>query len=170
MDDDFDIDDDVLAAVGEQADRDIEAKKPQTQHLLCLKAEFGHSAFRPNQWEIIRSIIMEKRDNCVIMPTGYGKSLCFQFPSVFANGITVVVSPLISLMQDQVLSLGVANIPACFLGSAQKQRIEQNVIDGEFRLVYASPEYITAHCGQYLLEQIGHRLTLIAIDEGLLLA
>lgn len=169
MDDDLDIDDDMLITAVENADRFIEATNPQTDHLLCLKAEFGHNAFRPKQWDIIRSVLIAKRDNCVVMPTGYGKSLCFQFPSVFTNGVTIVVSPLISLMQDQVLSLNVANIPACLLGSAQKQRdIEDHVINGEFRLVYASPEYLVGECGHSLLNKLAdkNKLTLIAVDEA----
>eukprot|EP00058_Branchiostoma_floridae_P010770 XP_002596258.1 hypothetical protein BRAFLDRAFT_65989 [Branchiostoma floridae] len=76
------------------------------------------------QWKIVRSILKERRDNCCIMATGYGKSLCYQFPSVYTGGTTVVISPLISLMEDQVLGLKVANIPACFLGSAQKDKAD----------------------------------------------
>lgn len=164
---DADLDDDVLAAAVDDADRHLEATKPRQEHLQCLKTTFGHSAFRPMQWEIIRAIIEDRRDVCVVMPTGYGKSLCFQFPSVFTNGITLVVSPLISLMQDQVLSLEVANIPACFLGSAQRNRnIETEVLSGDFRLVYVSPEYITGDRGKDLLRQLEKSITLIAIDEA----
>lgn len=81
--------------------------QPQKKHFEVLKKCFGHTDFRPLQWKIISSIIYEKKDNCAIMTTGYGKSLCFQFPAVFTKGITLVISPLISLMQDQVLSLTV---------------------------------------------------------------
>lgn len=165
MDDDFDFDEEVLVAAASQVDRQLEATKPSPQHLQCLKSNFGHSEFRPKQWDIIRSIIEEKRDNCVIMPTGYGKSLTFQFPAVYTNGITLVVSPLISLMQDQVNALSVANIPACFLGSAQTDRNTlSQVIAGEFRMVYVSPEYLSGDGGKYLLEKLEKKLTLIAID------
>lgn len=75
-----------------------------------LSQSFGHKNFRTLQWKIIRSIIIEKKDVCAIMATGYGKSLCYQFPSVFCGGVTLVVSPLISLMEDQVLSLKVKYI------------------------------------------------------------
>lgn len=163
MDDDFD--DDLLFEVANQADQYIDAAKPKLKHTICLQTKFGHNEFRPRQWDIIRSIIEEKRDNCVIMPTGYGKSLLFQYPAVFTNGITLVVSPLISLMQDQVRSLSVANIPACFLGSAQTQRdMDTRVLAGEFRLVYASPEYLTNSTNW--LKSLEPRLTLIAIDEA----
>lgn len=91
----------------------------------------------------------------------------FQFPSVFTNGITIVVSPLISLMQDQVFALSMANIPACFLGSAQTDRtIEERIKAGEFRLVYASPEYLNGILGRELIREMSNRLTLIAIDEA----
>lgn len=165
MDEDFDFDEEILAAAVSQVDRQLEATKPSPKHLQCLQTNFGHNGFRPKQWDIIRSIIEEKRDNCVIMPTGYGKSLCFQFPAVYTGGITLVVSPLISLMQDQVSALSVANIPACFLGSAQTDRsIVQQVTDGDFRMVYASPEYVNGDFGQQLLKKLESRLTLVAID------
>lgn len=163
MDDDFD--EKFLLEAANQADQYLDATKPKLKHTICLQTKFGHNEFRPRQWDIIRSIIEDKRDNCVIMPTGYGKSLLFQYPAVFTNGITLVVSPLISLMQDQVRSLSVANISACFLGSAQTQRdMDARVLAGEFRLVYASPEYlINATNWLKLLES---QLTLIAIDEA----
>lgn len=140
---------------------------PPDIYLDCLKKQFGHKQFRGKQWEVIRSIIEDKRDNCVVMPTGHGKSLCFQFPSVFKNGITIVVSPLISLMQDQVSSLNVANIPACFLGSAQSDRnITDKILNDTYRMVYASPEYICGEQGVRLIQQLLTKLTLFAIDEA----
>lgn len=161
----MDFDEAMLMEAASQVDRHIEATKPRPEHLQCLKTHFGHSEFRPKQWDIIRSIIEDKRDNCVIMPTGYGKSLCFQFPAVYSHGITLVVSPLISLMQDQVNALSVANIPACYLGSAQSDRnIESQVIAGDFRMVYASPEYLNGDRGQNLLRKLELKLTLVAID------
>lgn len=161
---DFDHDD-ILMEIANQVDRQLEAKRPSAQQLQCLQTHFGHSAFRPNQWEIIRSIVEEKRDTCVIMPTGFGKSLCFQYPSVYTGGITFVVSPLISLMQDQVNALNVANVPACFLGSAQMDRnITNQVIAGDFRLVYVSPEYLNGDMGKWLLRKLESKVTLIAID------
>lgn len=167
MDDDFSIDENLLLEAAENADRYIEHTKPQPKHLECLNAQFGHNQFRPKQWDIIRSIIEDKRDNCVVMPTGHGKSLCFQYPSVYTNGITLVVSPLISLMQDQVFALSVANITATFVGSAQTDRtIEQRIVNGEFRLVYASPEYLSGANGQELVRRLNGKLTLIAVDEA----
>lgn len=165
MDDDMDFDDDMLIAAASEVDRQLEAAKPSPQQMQCLQTNFGHSEFRPKQWDIIRSLIVEKRDNCVIMPTGYGKSLCFQYPAVYTDGITLVVSPLISLMQDQVNALSVANISACFLGSAQTDRnVISQAIAGEYRLVYASPEYLNGEAGQWLLKKLESKLTLIAID------
>lgn len=79
----------------------------EQRHLKVLSDCFGHNKFRTLQWKIIRSIIIEKKDVCAVMATGYGKSLCYQFPSVYSGGVTLVISPLISLMEDQVLSLKV---------------------------------------------------------------
>lgn len=163
MDDDFD--DNLLLEAAMGADEYLNVSQPKPEHLECLRTKFGHNEFRPRQWDIVRSIIEDKRDNCVIMPTGYGKSLLFQYPAVFTNGITLVVSPLISLMQDQVRSLSVANIPACFLGSAQTDRsTDARALAGEFRLVYASPEYITNATNW--LKSLEKMLTLVAIDEA----
>lgn len=139
---------------------------PQKIHLDCLRRFFGHPAFRPTQWQVIRSVMEDRRDNCVIMATGYGKSLCYQFPAVYLCGITVVISPLISLMQDQVLSLNIANISACLLGTAQSNKnIESEILNNDYRVVYMSPEYISVG-GLELLRRMGTTITLIAIDEA----
>uniref|UniRef100_A0A1B6D7V2 ATP-dependent DNA helicase n=3 Tax=Clastoptera arizonana TaxID=38151 RepID=A0A1B6D7V2_9HEMI len=143
---------------------------PRQDHIDILKKYFGHSQFRPMQWKIIYSIIEERRDNCVIMATGYGKSLCYQYPAVFCSGLAVVVSPLISLMQDQVLSLQVANIPACFLGSAQtaKSTVLNKILNGEYRVVYLTPEWCSTDFGKDILTRISKTLllNLVAIDEA----
>lgn len=137
------------------------------KYLKCLEREFGHTAFRGIQWTIIRSILEEKRDNCAIMATGYGKSLTYQFPAVFLNKVAVVISPLISLMEDQVAALNLTRERACLLGSAQKNRnTESRVLNLEYNLVYATPEYITGDCGQKLLRDLGNNLILLAIDEA----
>lgn len=178
VDDDIvldDVDADLLAVMEDlerasahtasQPSPAAECVVPSPIHLDCLKQQFGHTTFRPFQWTIIRSILEDRRDNCIVMATGYGKSLCFQFPSVFQQGITLVVSPLISLMQDQVLSLNVCNIPACLLGTAQTDyTILSRVKAGEFRLVYVCPEYITSNLE--LLNELADKLTLVAIDEA----
>lgn len=101
------------------------------------------------------------------MATGYGKSLCFQFPPVFAKGISLIIAPLISLMQDQVNSLNLVNIPACLLGSAQSNKsIENEILNGQYRIVYASPEYLAGSYGSSLVGRLKDKLTLIAVDEG----
>lgn len=162
-----DLSDDYLEEIAAQAENEFIANNPKSEHLMCLSNFFGHQQFRPNQWQIIRSLMEEKKDNCVIMPTGYGKSLLFQFAAVYQQKIALVVSPLISLMQEQVMSLSVANIPACFLGSAQKNRnIFSEIKNGSYRVVYASPEYLSSDIGQDLVKQICKNLTVIAIDEA----
>ncbi|XP_023229321.1 Werner syndrome ATP-dependent helicase-like [Centruroides sculpturatus] len=90
----------------------------------ALKQHFGYSHFRPLQWDIIKETYINRRDSCVVMATGSGKSLCYQFPAVHSKKTVVVISPLISLMEDQVLAMNVANIPACYLGSAQNEKKE----------------------------------------------
>ncbi|XP_052091663.1 bifunctional 3'-5' exonuclease/ATP-dependent helicase WRN-like isoform X2 [Mytilus californianus] len=171
--DDDDFDDSVLLElqvdeVEEDEDDDPQNQPQDGRFQNILKQYFGYSKFRPMQWKIINSVVNEKRDNCVIMATGYGKSLCYQYPSVYTGKTTVVVSPLISLMQDQVLGLKVANIKACLLGSAQENtgQVLKDLYKGKYRLVYITPEFVSA--GIDKLENL-HRtvgIDLIAIDEA----
>ncbi|XP_050068482.1 bifunctional 3'-5' exonuclease/ATP-dependent helicase WRN-like [Anopheles maculipalpis] len=149
-----------------EPDKQDTVNEPDPEHLQALSVSFGHTAFRPMQWRIIRSIIVQHRDNCAIMATGYGKSLTYQYPSVFLNRLTFVVSPLISLMQDQVLSLNLCNIPACLLGTAQRENPVPDIKAGQYRVVYLTPEYVTSDSGHSLLKSVAKQLVLIAIDEA----
>lgn len=137
------------------------------EYLKCLQREFGHLQFRPMQLAIIQSILIEKRDVCAVLSTGYGKSLIYQFPAVFTGKITLVVSPLVSLMMDQVRALNLKSEISCFLGASQNQQaIRKRVLNLEFRIVYATPEYITGNSGLGLLYALGRNLVLIAVDEA----
>ncbi|KAF6208176.1 hypothetical protein GE061_016627 [Apolygus lucorum] len=150
----------------------MDANSPPQNCLNVLKKYFGHNEFRPMQWKIIHSVLNERKDNCVVMATGYGKSLCYQFPPVFCNGVGIVISPLISLMQDQVLSLKVKNIPAALLGSAQKDKFTtmEDIRAGKYRLVYVTPEWSTSDTGVQFLKELASsktaKITLVAIDEA----
>ncbi|MDG2432666.1 DNA helicase RecQ [Flavobacterium sp.] len=130
-----------------------------------LKQNFGFERFRPNQEEIIQSIL-NGRDTLAIMPTGGGKSICFQLPALLFDGITIVISPLIALMKDQVDSLKANGIAACYINSSQTEAEQtihiQNLIDGNTKIVYVAPESLS------YLENTFSRITvsLIAIDEA----
>src|SRR5947207_14944436 len=109
-----------------------------------LHRYWGYESFRPGQENVVRSIAAG-RDACVVMPTGGGKSLCYQLPAVLdAQRTAVVISPLIALMQDQVAQLGEMGISAAFINSAlagdQRSEALKRAEAGEFRLVYLSPE------------------------------
>src|SRR5476649_951957 len=111
--------------------------------LAALKQHFGFDSFRPRQEEIIRHALAG-RDVFALLPTGGGKSLCFQLPAVIEEGLTIVVSPLIALMKDQVDALTVAGIPATFInstldGGESKSRLRA-LYAGEVRLLYMAPE------------------------------
>lgn len=161
---------------GEDEDEDVEEDEeevldssipqPVPEEIKCLKMFFGHHSFKPVQWKVIQSILTERKDNLVVMATGYGKSLCFQFPPVYCQKISVVISPLIALMEDQVLQLTMSNIPACFLGSAQTKNLNEEVKRGDFRVVYMTPEFCSGNIP--LLVQLDRTvgLSLIAVDEA----
>src|SRR5271168_4843513 len=109
----------------------------------ALKRCFGFDRFRPGQEAIVRDVL-SRRDVLALMPTGGGKSLCFQFPALLQPGVTLVVSPLIALMQDQVRQLQNNGIPAAFINSsidaANIQRRTQALLRGEYKLLYLAPE------------------------------
>ncbi|XP_030802815.1 LOW QUALITY PROTEIN: Werner syndrome ATP-dependent helicase [Camarhynchus parvulus] len=140
--------------------------EPAESHIVCLKTYFGHSSFKPVQWKVINSLLEDRRDNLVVMATGYGKSLCFQFPPVYTGRTGVVISPLISLMEDQVLQLTMTGIPACFLGSAQSKQVKDSIRGGQYRVIYMTPEFCSENLEllQDLNRTVG--ITLIAVDEA----
>ncbi|XP_033086325.1 Werner syndrome ATP-dependent helicase isoform X4 [Trachypithecus francoisi] len=150
----------------EDDDKDSLLPAPNEEQVTCLKMYFGHSTFKPVQWKVIHSVLEERRDNVAVMATGYGKSLCFQYPPVYVGKIGLVISPLISLMEDQVLQLKMSNIPTCFLGSAQSENVLTDIKLGKYRIVYITPEYCSGNMGllQQLEADIG--ITLIAVDEA----
>jgi len=132
-----------------------------------LKQTFGHSDFRFDQLDIINAVI-DGTDALAVMPTGAGKSICYQLPALYNQGITLVVSPLISLMNDQVVNLNEYGIPACFLNSMQdvqqRQEAEESIVSGDVKLVYVSPEGLLSG---YLLNFFRDLdISLIAIDEA----
>ena len=133
--------------------------------MQILKNVFGYSAFRDNQEQAINSAL-EGRDCLVLMPTGGGKSLCYQIPALMRSGYNLVVSPLIALMKDQVDSLREAEIEAAFINSsievAQRNAIREKVAKGLIKLVYMAPEGVVSNL--YWLKQ--HPPSLIAIDEA----
>src|SRR6185436_7012532 len=132
-----------------------------------LKSVFGYSAFRGHQADVIAHVA-GGGDALVLMPTGSGKSLCFQIPALLRPGVGVVISPLIALMQDQVAALAEAGVRAAFLNSTlsgrEAARIEHQVRRGELDLVYVAPErLLTDRCLTLLAES---PLALFAIDEA----
>ncbi|WP_166386643.1 DNA helicase RecQ [Polaribacter sp. 11A2H] len=138
--------------------------KNQTHTLL--KNVYGYDNFRPLQEEIINRTI-DGKDSFVLMPTGGGKSICFQIPALIFDGITIVVSPLISLMKDQVQALKSNGIKADFFNSSISPQEENDVIgramNGELQLLYLSPEKLISVSNTWLKEL---NIKLVAIDEA----
>jgi ATP-dependent DNA helicase RecQ len=134
---------------------------------LALKRYFGYDQFRPLQADIIRAIF-SGRDALVLMPTGGGKSVCFQIPAVTLPGTCIVVSPLISLMKDQVEGLRANGIAAAFINSAidsrEQLRVEESFYAGELHLLYVSPEKLVS--GNFISILKRGKINLFAIDEA----
>ena len=134
---------------------------------LLLKQYFGFTSFRPLQEEIIRDSLAGK-DVFALLPTGGGKSLCFQLPALARDGLTVVVSPLIALMKDQVDALQAAGVPATFLNSSlaadESRKRLRGLHNGEYRLLYAAPERLML--SGFLEDLQRWNVKLIAVDEA----
>ncbi len=132
-----------------------------------LRSRFGYPAFRPGQERAVQAVL-ERRDTLVILPTGGGKSLCFQVPALMLPGLTVVISPLISLMKDQVDALTARGLPATFVNSSlsgaevasRLARAER----GEVKLLYVAPERFDVGSTAERLRAIG--VSLLAVDEA----
>ena len=131
----------------------------------ALKKYFGYSGFLDGQEEVISEIVAG-RDGLVVMPTGGGKSLCFQIPALCFGGVTIVISPLIALMKDQVDALTARNIPATMINSTlswpeQRERLD-GMKNGDWKLVYVAPERFRAESFLKALE--GVEISLFAVD------
>jgi len=139
----------------------------QPDLLTPLRRYWGYSSFRPLQERIVLSLLA-RRDVCVVMPTGGGKSLCYQLPAVLAEQTVVVISPLIALMQDQAAQLAQMGIPAAVLNSSlssdQQSRIMRQAQDGAYRLLYLSPERLARADTLTWLQRVP--IGFFAIDEA----
>ena len=132
-----------------------------------LRRHFGYDNFRPSQQRVIQSVL-GGHDTLGVLPTGGGKSICFQIPALVFDRLTLVISPLISLMQDQVEALKRRGVAAAYLNStlapAESREIMQAVRTGSLRLLYVSPERLSALSGE--LRQSGIQPALLAVDEA----
>jgi ATP-dependent DNA helicase RecQ len=140
---------------------------PAEEMLLLLKKHFGYEAFRPLQREIMEATLAG-RDTLAILPTGAGKSLCYQLPALARDGVTLVVSPLIALMKDQVDQLLATGVPATFLNSTlspeeNRHRLEE-IRGGSCKLVYLAPERLMS--GDFLSVVRSWKVTALAVDEA----
>jgi len=134
---------------------------------LLLKRYFGYDEFRPMQLEIINHVL-QKKDSLVLMPTGGGKSLCYQIPAIQLEGLTIVISPLISLMKDQVDNLKANGMKAEFINSTLSQNeienIKERIKHNDVKLLYVAPERFAAEDFKLFLLMLN--INLIAIDEA----
>jgi len=137
-----------------------------TKHEI-LKKYFGHTEFRPSQDTIIDALV-SGRDVLGVMPTGAGKSICFQIPALLLPGITIVISPLISLMKDQVSQLRRGDIPVAYINSSltekQYREVLRRVGNGQYKIIYVAPERLETE--SFLKFAIEMPISLIAVDEA----
>uniref|UniRef100_A0A1I7TUW4 DNA 3'-5' helicase n=1 Tax=Caenorhabditis tropicalis TaxID=1561998 RepID=A0A1I7TUW4_9PELO len=140
---------------------------PPKEALDALNEFYGHKKFREKQWDVVRNVLSGK-DQFVLMSTGYGKSVCYQLPSLLLNTLTIVVSPLISLMNDQVTTLVAKGIDAVKLDGnstlKEWERVSNNF--NRIRFIYMSPEMVTSMKGLELLSMCREQISLLAIDEA----
>jgi ATP-dependent DNA helicase RecQ len=134
-----------------------------------LKRQFGYDSFRMNQQAAIETVL-QKRDALVLMPTGGGKSLCYQIPALMFDGLTVVISPLIALMKDQVDALRNNGVEAAFLNSTQtaQEQVEvfRQIRSGKLKLLYVAPERVLQSGNQFIDFLKSIKISLFAIDEA----
>src|SRR5437588_141153 len=137
----------------------------------ALKEQFGHDTFRPGQRHIIEHILVG-RDAFVLMPTGGGKSLTYQLPAILLPGLTIVISPLIALLHDQVDRLRANGIAATFINSSlsptERMEREQAALNGRVQLLYVAPERLVTGNFLAMLDEVEQRvgLSLVAVDEA----
>ena len=132
-----------------------------------LKTHFGYDSFRPMQEEVIQWLL-EKKDSLVIMPTGGGKSLCYQIPALYLPNMAIVISPLIALMKDQVMALRALGIKAAAYNSHMSQeemrQMEGDAIDGKLKILYVSPERLGSDLFLNFLSRL--KIDFFAVDEA----
>jgi len=133
----------------------------------ALKAVFGYDSFRPGQESVINAVL-EGRDILAVMPTGAGKSLCYQVPAMLLSGITLVISPLISLMQDQVNALNEAGVDAAFINSSLSEKelndTFKNAYKGHYKIIYVAPERLMSEGFISFAKSI--EISMITVDEA----
>lgn len=146
----------------------IDKGKKMSDKLSVLKDYFGHDSFRDGQEQIVDALL-DGRDTLCIMPTGAGKSMCYQIPALLFDGVTIVVSPLISLMRDQVGSLVQSGVPAAYINSSlsypQFLRVLSNVEHGKYKIIYVAPERLLTDGFLDTCKKI--KISMVAVDEAL---
>lgn len=145
----------------------IDKGKKMSDKLSVLKDYFGHDSFRDGQEQIVDALL-DGRDTLCIMPTGAGKSMCYQIPALLFDGVTIVVSPLISLMKDQVGSLVQSGVPAAYINSSlsypQFLRVLSNVEHGKYKIIYVAPERLLTDGFLDTCKKI--KISMVAVDEA----
>lgn len=145
----------------------IDKSKKMSDKLSVLKDYFGHDSFRDGQEQIVDALL-DGRDALCIMPTGAGKSMCYQIPALLFDGVTIVVSPLISLMKDQVGSLVQSGVPAAYINSSlsypQFLRVLSNVEHGKYKIIYVAPERLLTDGFLDACKKV--KISMVAVDEA----
>ena len=160
---DNDADADDYVDIGVDTDDNAAGALPRS----ILKEYFGYDSFKESQEDIIESLI-SGRDVMAIMPTGSGKSLCYQIPALIFEGVTIVISPLISLMQDQVRSLNDSGIRSAYINSSltewQMSKALELASNGEYKIIYVAPERLENY--EFRMFAQHANISMVAVDEA----
>ena len=141
---------------------------PDEKYLSVLKQYFGYDSFRDHQLDIIKQLVENKKDLCITMFTGAGKSLCYQFPPIYTGRTSLIISPLLSLMADQQMKMDALKIPSCCLNSTvgNKIQLKKEILSNKYRLIYTTPEYLIT---QYdFIQELSEKniLMSVCVDES----
>lgn len=146
---------------------EIDTGDTKISSLKVLKQTFGFDEFRDGQWDVI-DCVLQGKDSLILLPTGGGKSICYQLPALMMKGLTIVVSPLISLMQDQVQQLQAQGVEAAFMNSSlapeQVKQVNQRIQNAEIDILYVAPERLLQNYFLRSLQTV--QVSLIAVDEA----
>lgn len=171
INDNIDNDNNLNDAIVDEYEKDFVGTDRHNEAIKILNDVFGCKAFRPEQYKIINNVL-DGNDVICVMPTGYGKSLCFQLPPLLTKEVSIVISPLIALMNDQQMSMTNIGVKSCCYNSTitekRKKELESEMLNGDYQIIYITPESLDKQEVRTLIDKIYEKIgiCMVAIDEA----